>query len=65
MESLQIIDKFCPGPLAIILNMAYILMQVKITVACRCSLEIGALKNFANFTGKQLCWSLFLIKLQG
>ena len=23
------------------------------------------LKNFANFTGKHLCWSLFLIKLQG
>ena len=22
------------------------------------------LKNFANFTGKHLCWSLFLIKLQ-
>ena len=24
----------------------------------------GILKNFANFTGKQLCWSLILIKLQ-
>ena len=24
----------------------------------------AALKNFAIFTGKQLCWSLFLIKLQ-
>ena len=24
----------------------------------------GALKNFANFTGKHLRWSLFLIKLQ-
>ena len=24
--------------------------------------NIGALKNFANFTGKHLCWSLFLIK---
>ena len=24
----------------------------------------GILKNFANFTGKHLCWSLFLIKLQ-
>ena len=23
-----------------------------------------ALKSFANFTGKHLCWSLFLIKLQ-
>ena len=26
--------------------------------------KIGALKNFAIFTGKHLCWSLFLIKLQ-
>ena len=26
--------------------------------------RIGVLKNFANFKGKQLCWSLFLIKLQ-
>ena len=23
----------------------------------------GVLKNFAKFTGKHLCWSLFLIKL--
>ena len=27
-------------------------------------LEIGVFKDFANFTGKHLCWSLFLIKLQ-
>ena len=26
--------------------------------------KIGVLKNVANFTGKHLCWSLFLIKLQ-
>ena len=25
---------------------------------------VGILKNFANFTGKHLCWSPFLIKLQ-
>ena len=25
--------------------------------------EIGVLNNFANFTEKHLCWSLFLIKL--
>ena len=24
--------------------------------------KIGVLKNFPNFTGKQLCWSLFLTK---
>ena len=26
--------------------------------------KIDVLKNFAIFTGKHLCWSLFLIKLQ-
>ena len=26
--------------------------------------KIGVLKHFANFIGKHLCWSLFLIKLQ-
>ena len=28
------------------------------------SFETDLLKNFAKFTGKHLCWSLFLIKLQ-
>ena len=27
-------------------------------------LQKGVLKNLANFAGKYLCWSLFLIKLQ-
>ena len=26
--------------------------------------KIGFLKNLANFTGKRLCWSLLLLKLQ-
>ena len=26
--------------------------------------KIGVLKNFANFTVKHLCWSIFFIKLQ-
>ena len=26
-------------------------------------LKIGVFKNFTTFTGKHLCWSLFLIKL--
>ena len=30
----------------------------------RCSVKKGFPKNLANFTGKHLCWSLFLIKLQ-
>ena len=29
----------------------------------RCSVKQGVFKNFANFTGNNLCWSLFLIKL--
>ena len=31
------------------------------TVVRKC---LGVLKNFAMFTRKHLCWSLFLIKLQ-
>ena len=30
----------------------------------RCSVKKGVLNNFANFTGKHLCSSLILIKLQ-
>ena len=30
----------------------------------RCSVKKGVLKNLANFTGKHLCWSLFLTTLQ-
>ena len=30
----------------------------------RCSIKKAVLKNFAIFTGKHLCWSLFLVKLQ-
>ena len=30
----------------------------------RCSEKKDVLKDLANFTGKHLCWSLFLIKLQ-
>ena len=30
----------------------------------RCSVKKAVLKEFANFTGKHRCWSLFLIKLQ-
>ena len=30
----------------------------------KCSIKKAVLKYFAIFTGKHLCWSLFLIKLQ-
>ena len=41
----------------------------RIKSSCRSSLSemlftIGVLKNFANFTEKHLCWSLFLMKLE-
>ena len=32
---------------------------------CADALQIGALRNFAIFTGKHLCWILVLTKLQG
>ena len=36
----------------------------KLEAAVQMFFLIGALKNFAIFTGKHLCWSLFLIKLR-
>ena len=33
-------------------------------VVHRCFFKINVLKNFANFTGKNLCWCLFLVQLQ-
>ena len=33
-------------------------------VVQRCSVKKGVLRNLINFTGKHLCQSLFLIKLQ-
>ena len=34
------------------------------TAVHRCSPKKAVLKNFAIFTGKNLCWNLFLIKFQ-
>ena len=31
----------------------------------RCSVKKVVLKNFANFTGKHLCWSIFFNKVAG
>ena len=31
----------------------------------KCSIKKPVLKNFAVFTGKHLCWSLFLINVAG
>ena len=40
------------------------LLSEAVVCGC-CSKYIVVLKNFANFTRKHLCWSLFLMKLQG
>ena len=32
---------------------------------CKCCVKKGVLKNFAKFTGKYLCWSLFFNKVEG
>ena len=42
---------------------AYIIVFPKAAV-CRCSTKVGNLKNLAKFTGKQLCWSFFVMKFQ-
>ena len=41
----------------------YTLKQLRSTHQS-CSVKKDALKNFAKFTAKHLCWSLFLIKLK-
>ena len=51
----------------------YNVKQIGNSEWCECSTEpvvgqmffkTGAVKNFTSFTGKYLCWILFLIKLQ-
>ena len=39
-------------------------LQCKFERRSQMFFKIDVLKNFANFTGKHLCWSLFLIQLQ-
>ena len=48
----------------------YLHLIVQSSVYCRsshrrCSVKKGFLKNFAKFTRKHLCWSLFLNKVAG
>ena len=45
----------------------HILRYLQQSFSCsngRCSVKRDVLKDFANFAGKHLCWSLFLIKSQ-
>ena len=47
------------------LNKLLLLVILKSSHRSGCSVEKCVLKNFANFTRKQLCWSLVSIKLEG
>ena len=38
--------------------------SLKLSSHRRCSIKKGVLKNFAIFTGKHMCWSLFFITLE-
>ena len=54
------------GEVSFVLYLVAIFSDVWIIRSYRLQMffKIGALKNFAKFTGKHLLWSLFLIKLQ-
>ena len=41
------------------------MLQTEKLLVVRRSFKIGALKNFANFTGNILCWSHFFNKVAG
>ena len=55
---------FCLTCRVKVISSAYVISSRSRSSRSQKFFKIGALKNFANFTGKQLCWSLFLIKLQ-
>ena len=61
--------KFCEVRSAIKISLFQITFLLWFVVYFRTSrsqllFKISVLKNFANLTGKHLCWSLFLLKLQ-
>ena len=56
---------FCCQPEQILVKLQYLFQEPNgedKSSHQRCSVKKGVLKNFANFTGKHLCWSLFLKK---
>ena len=63
---LQVIrDLLCVGDIVEkSLNKLSLLIILKGRCISEVYLEKDVLKNFANFKGKHLCWSLFLIKLR-
>ena len=60
----------------LLINSVVLYLRLKLHLLCGCLqwssrsshsqmfFKIGLRKNFTNFTGKDLCWSLFLITLQ-
>ena len=49
-----------------VMENSYVMFQMREVVGLsQMFYKRGLLKNFANFTGKCQCWSLFLINLQG
>ena len=51
-------------PLHMFLVMLFIHVGKRLSSSSHIIFKTGVLKNFAIFTRKRLCWSLFLIKLQ-
>ena len=54
---------FCPVNIAKFLRRAFI-QNISRSSCLQMFFKIGAQNSFANFTGKHLCWSLFLKNLQ-
>ena len=55
---------FAKSPIVVTFPKNLILEKVHRNSHQKCSEKKIVLKNFAIFSGKHLCWSLFLIKLQ-
>ena len=59
----QITSYICPVHIAKFLRTAF--LYTSRSSRLQMFFKIGAFKSFAKFTGKHLCWSLFLKKLAG
>ena len=59
----QITSYICPVDIAKFLRTAF--LYTSRSSRLQMFFKIGAFKSFAKFTGKHLCWSLFLKKLAG
>ena len=63
--SSELFKPFTILSLSLILSHTFLLsLSLSTTSYLQMLFKIGILKNFAKFTGKYLCWSVFLIKFQ-